>query len=113
MRLASDFILRPIISEKSFAEAKTDKYTFAVARAATKTDIKNAIETLFGVKVLGVFTANVKGSKNRRTRYGMRSIDATYKKARVQLVKGQKIDIFEETTEEKKENKKKKKEKSA
>ncbi len=106
MRLASDFIIKPIISERSFAEAKSDKYTFEVARSATKTNIKNSIEKLFGVKVIGVYTTNVKGTKNRRTRFGMQAINASYKKARVQLAKGQKIDIFEETTDEKKSKKK-------
>ena len=109
MRLASDFILKPIISEKSFAEAKGDKYTFEVARYATKTNIKNAVEKLFGVKVIGVYTTNVKGTKNRRTRFGITSINASYKKARVQLAKGQKIDIFEESTDEKKTKKETKK----
>ena len=110
MKIISNFIIKPIVSEKSFAEAKVNKYTFKVMKSATKTDVKNAIEKLFGVKVVKVFTANITSSKNKSTRYGRRSIDNSYKKARVMLAAGQKIDIFEEKTDEK-ENKKKKKDK--
>lgn len=100
MRSLSSFIIKPIISEKSFAEAKQNRYTFVVAKDANKTDVRNAIEHLFGVTVKHVYTANIKGTRTRSTRYGKRSIDATYKKARVALLAGQKIDIFEEKTED-------------
>lgn len=102
MKNLSNIIVKPIISEKSFSEASANKYTFKVQKNATKTDIKNAVEKLFGVRVLQVYTANIKGSKTRNTRYGKRLIDASYKKARVKLPAEQKIDIFEEKTEEKK-----------
>ncbi len=98
MKIVSDFIIKPIISEKSYAEAKNHSYTFVVARHATKTDIKNAIEKLFSVNVKDVRTAVITGTKTRATRYGRRTLDATYKKARVQLGKDEKIDIFEEKT---------------
>ena len=102
MKNLSNIIVKPIVSEKSFAEAKANKYTFQVQKSATKTDVKNAVEKLFGVRVLQVYTANIKGSKTRNTRYSRRLIDASYKKARVRLPEGQKIDIFEEKTDEKK-----------
>lgn len=103
----SDYIIKPIISEKSFNEAKnSNKYTFLVRRDATKTDIKNAIEKLFNVKAVGVYTSIVKGRKTKFTRRGKQDIDQTYKKARVKLLKDQKIDIFEEKTEDKKDKKK-------
>ncbi len=98
MKNLSDFIIKPLISEKSFAEAKANRYTFVVAKEATKVDIKNAIEKLFKVKVKGVFTSNIKGKKVKLTRYGKHVQDLSYKKARVLLPEGQKIDIFEEKT---------------
>ncbi len=103
----NDYIIKPLISEKSFSEAKnSNKYTFLVRRDATKTNIQNAIEKLFNVKVLRVYTAIIKGRKTRFTRKGKMDIDKTYKKARVKLARDQKIDIFEEQTEEKKGKKK-------
>jgi large subunit ribosomal protein L23 len=105
MKDLNSFIIKPIVSEKSFAEAKVGKYTFKVARYATKVDVQHAVERIFGVKVVRVFTTNVKSSKTRNTRYARRRIDDSYKKARVELVKGQKIDIFEEKADEKKEKK--------
>lgn len=105
----SDYIIKPIISEKSFNEAKnSNKYTFLVRRDASKVNIKNAIEKLFTVKVLGVYTSIVKGRKIKVTRRGKQDIDQSYKKARVKLLKDQKIDIFEEKTEDKKGKKMKK-----
>ncbi|HVZ12569.1 MAG TPA: 50S ribosomal protein L23 [Patescibacteria group bacterium] len=111
MKNFASFLVKPIISEKSFTEAKAGKYTFLVDKAATKTDIKNAVEMLFSVDVRNVYTANIKGTKTRNTRTGRRILPADYKKARVKLANGQKIAIFEESTgEEKKEDKKKEKE---
>lgn len=94
----SDFIIKPLISEKSYDEAKSNKYTFVVQRFATKIDIRNAIQKLFNVKVKKVYTSVIKGSKTKATRYGKRRFDTSYKKARVLIEKGQKIDIFEEKT---------------
>lgn len=108
MKLYSSFIIKPIISEKSFKEADSRKYTFVVTRGATKTDIKNAVEHLFGVDVKKVYTANIKASKTRNTRRGRQTLNASYKKARVLVGEGQKIDIFEEKTDEKKAKKEKK-----
>lgn len=79
----SDHLIKPIISERSFEEAKTNRYSFVVAMGATKSQIADAVEKLFKVKVLKVYTANVKKSKNVRSRYGIRKTDVTYKKARV------------------------------
>jgi large subunit ribosomal protein L23 len=110
MKHLSNFIIRPIVSEKSYKEAKnTNKYTFVVAKSANKTDVKNAIEKLFGVDVKHVYTANIKGMKVRNTRLGRQEIDESYKKARVLLASGQSIAIFEESTDEaKKEDKSRK-----
>ncbi len=107
MRNLSDTIIKPIISEKSFGEAESyNKYTFLIRKNATKTDVKNAVEKLFGVDVKKVYTSNIKGSKTKTTRRGKQNIDLSYKKARVQVLKGQKIDIFEEKTGEKKKKEK-------
>jgi large subunit ribosomal protein L23 len=92
-------IKRPIISEKSFAEAAKGRYSFVVEKSANKTDVKLAVEKMFGVKVISVATNIVKGSKMRFTKKGKNLQDLTYKKARVQLAKDQKLDIFEEVKE--------------
>lgn len=65
MKRAEDIILRPYITEKSNAEIAEGKYTFIVDRKSTKTEIKNAVEKLFQVKVLAVNTINYDGKKKR------------------------------------------------
>lgn len=89
-------IVKPLITEKSLKEAQKGRYTFEVAKSANKTDVKNAIQAMFKVTVKGVLTNIIKGSKNKKTRFGIKAIPFAYKKARVSLAKGQKIDIFEE-----------------
>ena len=66
--VAEDVILKPVVTEKSNMELENGKYTFKVAKKATKVEIKKAVEKLFGVKVLKVNTMNVDG-KERRVRY--------------------------------------------
>ena len=67
-----DIIIRPHITEKSTMDAQDGKYTFVVNMKATKIDIKNAVEKIFGVKVLSVNTMHVKGKKrSRRQAAGM------------------------------------------
>lgn len=63
--VAEDIILAPVVTEKSTAEMQEGKYTFKVAKKATKVDIKNAVEKLFEVKVLKVNTMTVKGKEKR------------------------------------------------
>ena len=63
--LAEDTIIRPIITEKSNAEIQQGKYTFEVAKKATKVDIAKAVEKLFEVKVLKVNTLTIKGKEKR------------------------------------------------
>jgi large subunit ribosomal protein L23 len=99
MKQTHTIIKKPIISEKSFAEAGRGRYSFVVATSANKTEIKHAIEKMFGVTVVGVATNIIKGSQLRFTKKGRNLQDLTYKKARVQLAKDQKIDIFEEVKE--------------
>lgn len=95
-------IIKPIISEKSFAEAKEGKYTFLVESDSIKTQIAKDIEDQYKVRVVKVMTANIKAKKNVRTKRRIRVIDASYKKARVKLAKGQKIELFEEKTKKQK-----------
>ena len=66
-----DVLLRPVVSEKSYGLLDENKYTFVVAPGANKTQIKIAVEAVFGVKVTGVNTINRQG-KRKRTRYRLR-----------------------------------------
>jgi large subunit ribosomal protein L23 len=90
---AEKIILRPIISEKSYAQIDHNRYTFAVHLDAHKTMIAQAIEQLFDVKVVDVATANMRPKPKRR---GVsRGRTAAWKKAVVQLAPGDKIEFFE------------------
>ena len=86
-----DILLAPVVSEKSYALLDEAKYTFIVDPRANKTEIKIAVEQVFGVKVRSVNTANRQG-KTRRTRYGIGKRKDT-KRAIVTLSDGT-IDIF-------------------
>ena len=63
--VAEDIILEPIVTEKSSSYMQEGKYTFKVAKKATKVEVKNAVEKLFEVKVLKVNTITVKGKTKR------------------------------------------------
>jgi large subunit ribosomal protein L23 len=88
-----DLIIEPVVSEKSYDQIEDDNtYTFVVDRRTTKTEIKEAVEKIFNVKVVRVNTINRKG-KQKRTGYtvGRR---AASKRALVTLAEGEEIDIF-------------------
>jgi len=87
-----DILLAPVVSEKSYGLLDENKYTFLVAPEANKTEIKIAVETVFGVKVTGVNTINRQG-KVRRTRRGFGKRSDT-KRAIVTVADGERIDIF-------------------
>jgi large subunit ribosomal protein L23 len=87
-----DILLAPVASEKSYSLIDDGKYTFIVAKQANKTEIKIAVEKVFGVTVLSVNTLNRTG-KTRRTRYGVGK-RPDRKRAIVSIAPGQKIDIF-------------------
>ena len=93
MKSVYDVIKRPIITEKSSTLAEKLVYTFEVDKDANKVEIKNAIETIFNVKVEDVRTINVKRKAKRMGRY--EGFKPSYKKAIVRLAAGQKIDAFE------------------
>ena len=77
--VAEDIIIKPIITENSTYAQAQGKYTFKVNKKATKIDIKNAVEKLFGVKVTNVSTLTVKGTT--RTRNGRAYKTSDWKKA--------------------------------
>ena len=88
-----EMIRRPVITEKSTLLQDEDRYTFEVAKSATKLQIKEAVEEAFNVTVLKVNTMTVRG---RRRRLGPRfSVSRSWKKAIVQLAPGNTITIFE------------------
>lgn len=80
---AHDIIIKPILSEKSYSGIKDKKYSFVVKKDANKTQIKLAVEEIFGVVVEKVNTANVHGKLKRQGKYEGYTSD--YKKAVVQL----------------------------
>lgn len=94
MKLAQEIILAPVITEESMMGTAEKKYTFKVAKDATKVDIKKAVETLFGVKVAKVNTMNVRGQFRRYGRY--EGYKASWKKAIVTLTEDSKtIEFFD------------------
>jgi len=106
----SSLIKKAIISEKSFREAASNKFTFMVDGRADKDAIVAACEKLFGVNVLTVNTTNIRGKiKSTKRVKGKRS---DYKKAVITVKAGQKIDLFELETAEDKGKEKKSKEKA-
>ena len=91
-----DILLAPVVSEKSYSLLDENKYTFIVDPRANKTQIKIAVEQIFGVKVLSVNTINRQG-KTRRTRYGL-GRRANTKRAIISVAPGDRIDIFQGPT---------------
>ncbi len=94
MRTAYDVIIKPVVTENSMEDAQAKKYTFKVAVDANKTEVKNAVEEIFGVEVAKVNIMNVKGKVKRMGRYvGMA---AASKKAIVTLTEDSKeIEFFQ------------------
>jgi len=86
-------IIRPVVSEKSYALIAEGKYTFRVDDRAHKTQIAHAIEEIFDVKVAAVRTAKVRSKPKRR---GLQTGKTrAWKKAIVQLAPGERIELFE------------------
>ena len=92
--VAHDIIVRPILSEKSYADIANKKYTFEVAKEANKTNVKKAVEEIFKVKVESVNISNVYGKIKRQGRH--EGLTGSYKKAIVQLTSDSKtIEFFD------------------
>lgn len=86
-------IIRPLVTEKNTNLMALNKYSFEVARNASKPQIKKAIEAIFSVSVTNVHTMNVRGKLRRRGREFGYTRD--WKKAIVTLAEGDRIEIFE------------------
>ena len=94
MRLHSDVLVSPVVSEKSTVEIERNNYTFAVTPGANKLQIKAAVEAEFKVKVTDVRVLNVKPKQKRRGRRTMGMVPG-WRKAIVTLQPGDKIELFE------------------
>jgi len=89
-----DIIIKPIVTEQSMAEMAENKYTFVVSKKANKTEIKKAVETIFGVNVEKVNTLNYDGKVKRMGKSVGRT--ASFKKAVVKLTADSKeIEFFQ------------------
>jgi len=93
VKTARDVIIRPVVSEKSYAGIEQSTYTFLVDPRANKTEIKEAVQAIWNVRVVSVRTLNRKGKvKRRRFTLGKRP---DQKRAIVTLAEGDRIEIFE------------------
>lgn len=90
---ARNVIIRPIVSEKSYALLSANKYTFRIHDRAHKTQVRQAVEEIFGVRVREVRTSRVKSKPKRRGQTAGRS--RAWKKAIVQLHPDDHIELFE------------------
>jgi len=88
-----NIIIRPVISEKTYALIAAGKYTFRVDDRANKFEIKNAVEVAFGVEVVKVRTSKVNSKPKRRGLHIGKS--RSWKKAIVELAPGDRIELFE------------------
>ena len=93
MKSARDVIIRPIVSEKSYAGIEQNSYTFLVDKRANKTEIKEAVQSIWGVRVVSVNTLNRQGKVKRRGWTKGKRPDE--KRAIVTLADGDSIEIFE------------------
>lgn len=91
-----DVIRRPLVTEKSnYQSSKLHQYTFEVADNATRTMVKDAIETLFDVKVVRVNILNTAAKRSRRRNRRLLVREPGFKKAIVTLAEGSTLEIFE------------------
>lgn len=92
-----DVLRRPLVTEKSsYQSGKLNQYSFIVADNATRTQVKDAIETLYDVRVVRVNVINVPAKRGRRLRSRRLLVrKAGYKKALITLAQGQTLQIFE------------------
>jgi large subunit ribosomal protein L23 len=94
MRSPYDVIIKPVISEKSMTAAQNKKYTFKVATDANKTEVKHALEEIFGVTVKKVNVMNIRGKIKKMGRNSGRT--AASKKAIVTLApESKEIEFFQ------------------
>ena len=95
MRDPRDVILEPIVSEKSYSLLDAGVYTFKVDPGASKPEIHDAVEAIFGVRVAKVNTLNRPGKRKRNRRTGTWGSRPATKRAIVTLVGDDRIELFE------------------
>ena len=96
MKDPRDVIIRPVVSEKSYSAYDENVYTFVVAPDANKIEIRQAVESIFDVRVTNVNTMNRTGKRKRNRRTGRPGSRPDRKRAIVTLVEGDSIDLFKE-----------------
>ncbi len=97
MKDAEQVLMRPVVSEKSYALMEDGTYIFVVAPDATKIDVRYAVEQAFGVRVKSVNTLNRKGKRRRNRKSNTVGTKSDTKRAIVTLAGGDKIDLFEKS----------------
>lgn len=95
MKDPRDIVLRPVVSEKSYSLLDDGVYTFVVDPAANKTEIRQAIESIFNVRVTNVNTLNRKGKRKRNRKQATFGTRPDTKRAIVTLAGEDRIDLFE------------------
>jgi large subunit ribosomal protein L23 len=90
-----DVIIKPVVSEKSYALLDANVYTFIVHPDASKPEIHDAVQSIFGVRVLKVNTLNRNGKRKRNRKTGTFGSRPDTKRAFVTLADGDRIDLFE------------------
>jgi len=97
VRNAEQILLRPVVSEKSYALMEDGVYIFVVAPNATKIDVRHAVEQAFKVRVANVNTLNRKGKTRRNRKNNTIGTRSSTKRAVVTLAGGDRIDLFEKS----------------
>ncbi len=95
MKDPRDIIIKPVVSEKSYALYDAKVYTFVVHPDASKPEIRDAVEAIFDVKVRKVNTLNRHGKRKRNRRSGVMGQRPDQKRAIVSLAEGHSIELFE------------------
>jgi large subunit ribosomal protein L23 len=95
MKNAEQVLLRPVVSEKSYALMEDGAYVFVVAPDATKIDVRHAVEQAFSVRVTNVNTMNRKGKATRNRRTNIKGHRPNTKRAIVTLHPDDSIDLFD------------------
>jgi large subunit ribosomal protein L23 len=88
-------LLKPIVSEHSLSEAQKGRFSFIVAKGSRRSDVKRAVEKIFGVTVTSVLTGKVPARTYRAGKMRQERRSVASKKAIVTLASSQKIDLFE------------------
>lgn len=96
MKDPRDVIIAPVVSEKSYALMEEGVYTFTVDPRASKPEIRDAVQTIFGVRVAKVNTLNRKGKRKRNRRTFTWGKRPDRKRAIVTLAQGDSIDLFQD-----------------